>query len=202
MDTELGAATSIPTMEHNQPSDAELVAETLAGDREAFAFLYDRYARLVRAVVWDVARDWSATHDLTQETFLRAFRNLRRLKEPTRFGAWLVGIARQIVRERRRSFRRDRHQFVGELPEVTTVCAGADVVGDSDEFKFILAKLATLAERERLAIHAFFLDDRGPQQAAELLGMSRSGLYALVARAVARLTELVSTHETNKETKP
>jgi RNA polymerase sigma-70 factor (ECF subfamily) len=179
-----------------------LVAKTLAGDRESFAILYDRYARLVRAVVWDVARDWSMTHDLTQESFLRAYRNLRRLNDPSRFGAWIVGIARQVVRERRRSLRRDRHQFRGESLEVSSECIDVDGAADADEFEFIMSKVATLEERERLAIHAFFLDGRDARQVAEQLGLSRSGLYALVARAVARLAALVRPQELNKETEP
>ncbi len=60
-------------MEHDALSDADLVAQTLAGNREAFGHLYDRYARLVRALVCGVTLDWPMVQDLTQETFLRAY---------------------------------------------------------------------------------------------------------------------------------
>src|SRR5262249_53431676 len=120
----------------------------------------------------------------------------------SRFGAWVVGIARQVVRERRRSLRRDRHEFVGQLDDPGLVFNGIDTIDDADELKFIFRKLRSLDERERLAIHAFFLDQRGAQHAAEQLGLSRSGLYALVARAVTRLTELVRTQHLDIERKP
>ena len=100
-------------MGNNESTDADLVARVLSGDREAFGSLYDRYARLVRTVVFDVAKDWSTVQDLTQDCFLRAYQNLGRLRQPDRFGHWLVGIARQVARERRRTLRRDRHHFVG-----------------------------------------------------------------------------------------
>ena len=93
--------------------DAELVARTLAGDRDCFGQLYDRYARLVRAVVRPASSDDAAMHDLAQDCFLRAYRGLERLREPEKFGPWLVGIARQVAAECRRKQRRDRHQFVG-----------------------------------------------------------------------------------------
>src|SRR5690554_6262669 len=96
------------------PEDAELLRQTLAGKTEAFGLLYDRYARIVRAVFLGVTTDDNALHDLTQETFLRAYRNLSRLREPPRFGAWLVGIARLLAREKYRRQRRDRHQFLGD----------------------------------------------------------------------------------------
>jgi DNA-directed RNA polymerase specialized sigma24 family protein len=52
-----------------------------------------------------------------------------------------------------------------------------------------------------LAIHAFYLDGRDVRQAAELLGLSRSGTYALLARALARLAERVRDAESTKGTK-
>lgn len=51
------------------PTDAELVRRTVAGDRDAFASLYDRYARLVRAVAADAGPD--RAEDITQDVFLK-----------------------------------------------------------------------------------------------------------------------------------
>jgi len=143
---------------NNEPSDADLVAWVLAGDRDAFGCLYDRYARLVRAVVYRVGNHAPVVNDLTQECFLRAYRNLARLRQPDRFGAWVVGIARAVAREHRRSSRRDRHQFVGE--ESLGVWSDPDTPGavqTADEIELVLRRVAELPERERMAIHAFFL---------------------------------------------
>jgi RNA polymerase sigma-70 factor (ECF subfamily) len=189
-------------MANNLPTDADLVAKALAGDREAFACLYDRYARLVRAVVHGVAMDWPMVQDMTQECFLRAYKNLARLREPDRFGRWIVGIARQVARERKRTVRRDRHQFVGgdklEIPSETDF---ENVMEVTEETELVMRRLAELPERERLAIHAFFLQEYDVRQAAELLGLSRSGVYALLERALARLAVLVRRHEVKKEAK-
>ena len=62
----------------------------------------------------------------------------------------------------------------------------------AEETELVMRRLAELPERERLAIHAFFLDECNVQQTAELLGLSRSGVYALLERAVARLASLVA----------
>ncbi len=69
--------------------DGTLVIGTLNGDRSAFAELYDRRARLVRAVCYDETRDTHAAAELTQEVFLRAYRDLRRLHVPDKFAIWL-----------------------------------------------------------------------------------------------------------------
>jgi RNA polymerase sigma-70 factor, ECF subfamily len=187
-------------MDKSDPSDADLVAQTLAGNQDAFARLYDRHARLVRAVLFGVSLEWSALDDLVQECFLRAYRNLRVLRDPQRFGAWIVGIARQVARERKRSMRRDRHKFLGEqLPDTHSTDDGWDALEHAEQLELLLRSTAELPERERVAIHAFFLSERDARQAAELLGLSRSGLYALLGRALARLAALVMPPGSEKE---
>lgn len=94
---------------HEQIDDGRLVQRTLGGDCTAFERLYDRHARRVRAVVWSAAGDPSAVDDLTQECFMRAYRKLDQLHPHEHFGPWLVGIARRVAREKRRSLHRDRH---------------------------------------------------------------------------------------------
>jgi RNA polymerase sigma-70 factor, ECF subfamily len=200
-------------METIGPKDAELVAAALATTRhtvepavgcprEAFGQLYDRHARKVRAVVAGVSGDWSAVEDMTQESFLRAYRNLGRLREPQKFGSWVVGIARQVGRERRRSLRRDRHVF--HDPRSTVVADSTDgeaAVHQRDEWQRVIERLAELPAEERMAVHLHFFAQRNAQEAAELVGLSRSGFYALLQRAVARLTSLVASRETRVKTR-
>lgn len=175
-------------MEIDPRNVAALVAATLSGDREAFGQLYDRYARMVRAVAAAASGDWRGTDDMVQDVFLRAYRKLSTLREPERFGPWVVGIARQVGRERRRALRRDRHEY--REPQQLTIASLADTAADlhtRDELDLVMRRVSELDERERLAIHAFFLEGHDARETAELLGMSRSGLYALVRRAIARL---------------
>lgn len=175
----------------DQPAtDAALVAETLAGHIEAFGCLYDRYARLVRAVVRKRAIDESTMHDLAQECFMRAYRGLGQLREPEKFGPWLVTMARQVASECGRRRRRDRHHFVGtHVWDTDETPDHVRLREDAEEWQVVLDELSRLPDDERLAIHAFFLDEHDARQTAELLGLSRSGVYGLLARACGRLAK-------------
>ena len=84
----------------------------LSGDRAAFAELYDRRGRLIRAICFESTHDLQAAAELTQEVFLRAMEKLQRLRDPQRFAPWLVGIARRVCREWRRGRLRDRCRLV------------------------------------------------------------------------------------------
>ena len=152
----------------------------MAGDIAAFGTLYDRTVRLVRAVAADAGPD--AAEDVTHDTFLRAFRTLNTLRDPARFGPWLVGIARLAVLERRRARR-----FVA-LPDQTPAqtVIDAEALDDAQE---LLRLVAQLPEEERLAVRFFFLSERSIEETAQLLDRSRSGTYAILQRAKARLAK-------------
>jgi len=165
-----------------QPEDAQLVSRTLDGDREAFAVLFDRYARLVRALAWDAGHDWATVQDLTQECFLRAYRQLARLRKREHFRYWLTGIARQLVRESRR---RPRHHPLEDEP-AAGAAAGLPL-DDRDEIEHLLGLVARLPEQERRAVHCFFLSGRNIADTAQFLDLSRSSAYEVLKRACARL---------------
>ncbi len=182
-------------MESTTPTDAELVAETLAGNREAFGLLYDRYARLAAAVVAGVSGDWKAIDDMVQECFLRAYRKLETLHEPAKFRSWLSGIARQVGRERRRANRRNRHEFGDARLWEIEAAPAKDAAEHRDQFEIVLQRLDCLSEDERVAVHTFYLEQQDAAHTAELLGISRSGLYALLQRAIARLASQLRSRE-------
>lgn len=73
-------------------NDAELAKRAAAGDREAAAEIYDRYAPLIRAILLDAAGSLPEANELLQEVFLLAFSRLGQLKQPESLSAWLIGI--------------------------------------------------------------------------------------------------------------
>src|ERR1051325_2846808 len=71
-----------------------LVRSAQAGDAEAFADLYQRFARMVHGVVLArIAR--TEVDDVVQDVFMAAFERLAELREPAAFGGWLAAIARR-----------------------------------------------------------------------------------------------------------
>jgi RNA polymerase sigma factor (sigma-70 family) len=78
-------------------SDAELVAESLAGNREAFARIVETYQSLVCSLAYSGTGSLSQSEDLAQETFLIAWRELRQLREPEKLRSWLCSIARSVI---------------------------------------------------------------------------------------------------------
>lgn len=183
-------------MAADDPTDSTLVRSSLSGDREAFARLYDRYARVVRGVVYPAAGG-ASVEDLTQECFLRAFRKLGTLAKPESFGPWLVSIARKLVQEQSR---RRRHRSL-ESPETVEV-EPSHGLDDIDELRHLLRQVADLPEMERLAMQLFYLQERNIGEVGRLLGLSRSGTYALLNRACGHLAERLERAPAHREAPP
>jgi RNA polymerase sigma-70 factor (ECF subfamily) len=173
-----------------QTSDGTLVQGVLNGDRAAFAELYDRRARLIRAICFDTTRDLNAAADLTQEVFLRAYANLRRLRDPQCFGPWLSGIARQVCREWKRGRQRAR-RFARPLPDPLP----PDTSDDDDRVATLIEIVGRLPEPERRSIQAFYLSGLSAAEARTVLGLSQATLYRVLARARAQLRVLLRKQE-------
>src|SRR6476469_3823704 len=75
------------------PTDAELVAAVLAGQREAFDLIVERHRRHVYQLCYRFAGNHEDASDLAQDTFVRAFRSLRTFKGDAALSTWLHRIA-------------------------------------------------------------------------------------------------------------
>ncbi|MFH0937943.1 MAG: sigma-70 family RNA polymerase sigma factor [Planctomycetota bacterium] len=79
----------------SQPeADARCIAEVLAGNRQRFSELIERYQDAVMLIARAYARDSHTAEDVAQEVFIQAFTALASLRDPTLFFPWLQQIAR------------------------------------------------------------------------------------------------------------
>jgi len=170
------------------PSDKTLVRAVIAGDKAAYGKLYDRYAPLIRAVCYDVVGNLTDAQDLAQDVFMRAYDKLGTLRDPDRFGRWLVGIARLRCREWQRQNSSGRE----ERAQINDAVATAPDPPDHDRIERLREMITTLPEKERLALHTFYLQGNSAETARRVMGLSRSGFYRMLDRARKRLEQLMT----------
>ena len=83
--------------------NAELVRAATAGDRGAFAAIYDRYADRLHDFCWSILRDRDEAADATQDAFVVAAERLGQLRDPERLRPWLYAVARSQACRRARA---------------------------------------------------------------------------------------------------
>ena len=82
-------------------SDEQLIKSCIAGNKQHGKLLYERYKDYVACIVWSFVNDSELTRDFTQETFMRAFKALKRFKGEASFKTWLSQIAVNLCKDHR-----------------------------------------------------------------------------------------------------
>ncbi len=184
------------TAESKRRQERKLAERTLLkrahlGDREAFRSLYERHRPAVfRAVSAFAELDPGEVDDVLQESFVRAFRHLGRLRTPERFGPWLLAIARN--RALSQLARRQAHRSA--LDEVARE-READLeiepwpAFDPAELQVVRNLIEQMRDgREKETVRLFYLEgELTARQIAERMGVGKSAVTMRLERFRARV---------------
>lgn len=157
-----------------------LVARALAGrDQAAFAELVLQHQRLVRAWLARLCgRDPQLLEDLTQETFLRAFRNLASFKGEAKFSTWLYRIALNQVKDYWRRKQLDWVDIDGELELILAPCT----LQQNELERDLLQAMTTISADQKMAIELCLAQGYSHAQAAQAMNIPLGTLKTHVAR--------------------
>ncbi len=173
-------------------ADATLVTRYLAGDRNALAALYDRFAPSLYDTAAAMLSDRDEAADVVQDTFLVAAERMGQLRDPERIKAWLFAIARhEIYRRTKRRRRVTPSEWVPEMAAPVDVHAEAELASYEELAALVRDATAGLDERDRLVLE---LSVRQGLQGADLaaaLGVTPEQSYTLVHRMRERVERTI-----------
>lgn len=81
---------------YSQKSDRDLVIACQRREQAAFEELVKRHQKTVFALLYQLAPDWQDTSDLAQEVFIRVWRSINNLRNPSSFRSWLTQIVTNL----------------------------------------------------------------------------------------------------------
>lgn len=156
-----------------QDPDPRTVQRARGGDLRAFEELVRAYQGEVYRFAWHLTRDRTLAQDVTQDTFLRAFRFIRGYRGEQRFGSWLFAIARNCSMD---ALRAHRVAPTNAEPSArTTADASARVELD--------AALATVSAEHREAFLLVEVFGLSYQEVADVLGVAVGTVKSRMFRA-------------------
>jgi RNA polymerase sigma factor (sigma-70 family) len=162
-------------------TDAELARAAAAGDRRAFAGIYDRYADRLHDFCIGMLRNRDSAADCVQDTFCTAAANLTSLREMDKLRPWLYSIARNEALKRLRERRRERPS--DELPDVASSDAGPTTLAHRLELANLVAEAAGgLSDRDRTVLELTYRHGMDGPELAEALGVSQTNAGTMVHR--------------------
>lgn len=186
-----------------RPNDADVCADVADGNQAAFAQLFDRHVQAVANHCFRLSGSWQVAEDLTQATFLVAWRRRRDIRVVAGSALpWLLTVATNHVRS---EWRRQRRWLaaIRRMPAVTVTADPADAVAgrvdDERRMQPILAALRRLPRAEREAVALCMWSGLSYADAAQALGIGEASVRSRVSRARARLARLLDNEEGQQE---
>ena len=178
--------------------DAQLIHAILSGDDSAFSILVEKYQKRVHAFVWQKIDDFHYAEEITQDTFLRACRNLSTLKNPSQFSGWLYVIANRLcLNWLRKQKPAAQLQFLEDTPmeEVVKsdyehyVSEQRETEATEPRFEIVKKLLEKLPEGEYTVMVLHYLGEMTTNEIGEFLGVSVETIRTRLHRARKRLQD-------------
>jgi len=177
-------------------SDPELVRRLQRRDPRAMADLYDRYGRLVYAVILRVVRDGGTAEDLVQETFLRVWNRVQGFDaDRGGLGAWLLAVARNRAIDYLRSAA-GRMQNATELQDTEHPALFLDMEKEllnSDRVRRVKGALEKLSANQRTVIELAYFEGLSQAEMADRMGQPLGTVKTWVRTALKTLREELGT---------
>ena len=177
-------------------NDIQLIYRVLSGDDEAFTALVQKHQRGVHALAWRRVGDFHFAEEITQDTFLRVYRKLSTLKDPSQFSGWLYVITNRLCN----NWLKKKKSIIKSVEDVPVLemqrisyerYVSADQEAEAKASRHELAKklLAKLPESERTVMTLYYLGQMTAKDISKFLGVSVNTITSRLQRARKRLQQ-------------
>ena len=179
-------------IENKNLSDSQVVALVLEGDSDSYALIMERYeSKLMRYALF-ILRDYDSASDVTQETFIKAYVNLRSFKLNKRFSSWIYRILHnEAINSIRKSKKTCALEAVSEVGDDFFVNFTADHILDKNilntDVRKCLRKI-DIKYQEVLALN--FFDNLKYGEISDILHVPTSTVGVRIKRGKAMLRKI------------
>lgn len=155
---------------------------------EALEQLYEQFSDRIYAHAHRLLGNHHDAEDVTQETFLRAFRSVEQLRQEDRLTSWLYSIASNLCLDHLRRKRRLWWLPLPEREDVAVVTA-TDEISSVESNDLVHRALRALPPKDALCLVLRTAEGFSCSEVAEIMGCSESAIWSRLARARAAFAE-------------
>jgi RNA polymerase sigma factor (sigma-70 family) len=164
-----------------------LIDKILAGDRQAYAVLVDKYKNYAFTIALKILERRPEAEEAAQDAFVKAFHHMRSFNRQAKFSTWLY----RIVFNTAISYKRKKRPVFQSIENsIVEYSEHADQKMERDDKQLFVAKaMNCLNEADRLSIQLFYLQEFSLDEVAEILGQNLNTIKVRVHRARQRLAD-------------
>lgn len=184
---------------------AQLVTRARTGDAGAFRAFVEETTPVVYRLALRTLSDEAEAEDAVQETFVRAWQGLDRLRDPQAALAWVCRVARNVAADRARARGRRQtvpldddtsHAWAERLASETE--SPQELLESAEARAFVRVMVDELPEKHRVVIWLREVDQLSTEETAAALGVAVGTVESRLHRARAALAAKVKKHARRK----
>ena len=179
-----------------EKDDVQLIRRILSGDDEAFTALVGKYQKSVHALAWRKIGDFHIAEEITQDTFLQAYKKLSTLRNPNQCAGWLYVIANNLCKRWIQKKKLSTQSLEGTpMVEIENssykryVSEQRETETTEHRHEVVKKLLQRLPESERTVITLHYLGEMTAKEIGRFLGVSVNTINSRLRRAKKRLQE-------------
>ena len=174
--------------------DVQLIHDILSGNDNAFSTLVQKYQKSVHALAWRKISDFHYAEEITQDTFLQAYKKLSTLKNPHQFAGWLYVIANRLcinwLQRNTSAMQSLEGTPVREINRLTYeryTSEERESEATERRYEIVEQLLKRLPESERTVMTLYYLGEMTAKEIGNFLGVSVNTIKSRLRRARERL---------------
>ncbi|MBR4127678.1 MAG: sigma-70 family RNA polymerase sigma factor [Alphaproteobacteria bacterium] len=174
-------------MDKRNLTDEDLMRKIEHSDAQAFQELLSRYEKRVFALAWRLCFDQTEAEDLTQETFLKIWRNAGTWKPEAKLETWIYRVLYNLFIDSRRRVRGQTEELSEDIR--SDEASPEQALIQKRTAQDVVKALNELPDRQKEALVLCYYQEMKAKDAADILSVSQSALEALLFRARQTLKE-------------
>lgn len=175
-------------------NDQHYITKVLEGDTNSFAYLVDKYKDLVYTLAIKVMKNKEEAEEVSQDSFIKAFRSLHSFKGDSKFSTWLYKIAYHNCMDRvKKNARTYNTDTIDEVVE-NRIKATEDTmqtIERKERAELMKECMGELPEEERSILWMFYYKELSLKEIIEVTSLSETNLKVKLHRARKKLLSIV-----------
>ena len=173
-------------------SDQNLIAGFLRGDQDLFKVLVDRYFRQIYAFIYGYVKDTDAAEDVTQDTFVKVWKNIKKFDRKKSFKVWLYQIAKNTALDflkKRKMFNFSDLSEEKVLDVIDETASPDDILESQHDSQQISKAMETLPVAYQEVLNLYYRNNFNFREIAEIMKESINTVKSRHRRALLLLKE-------------
>lgn len=183
--------TSVISAVDQKEQDIEVINAIRSGETDRYRELVDRYKDYVFTITLRILPDPNDAEEASQDTFMKAFKNLHRFEEKSKFTTWLYRIAFNTAI----SYTRKRRISTTDIDgiKISKFEASSDSLEAEDRSRHIEQAMKNLLPMDALLLTLYYLQEMSTDEISKITNLKNSAIKVKLFRARKRMAQELQT---------